>query len=191
MENTNKPQWLIDAENEIKNFEESKYGKMTEKEFNLKDQFEYFTKLGRNKYKNDPRSKENAKAMGSIQGKKNIESGHMQRMRDKNDGTGGKNSGNIIRCCNRCTKKLKGNAAMSMHANYHKSFDQIYSLIHDSFSIMKLKKLLIKELLYSDSIAFRKAQVFAKDSYYCTKIHKGTTGSMYDVALYQKNETLL
>ena len=28
MENTNKPQWLIDAENEIKNFEDSKYGKM-------------------------------------------------------------------------------------------------------------------------------------------------------------------
>ena len=25
----NKPQWLIDAENEIKNFEESKHGKMT------------------------------------------------------------------------------------------------------------------------------------------------------------------
>lgn len=28
MENTNKPQWLIDAENKIQKFEESKYGKM-------------------------------------------------------------------------------------------------------------------------------------------------------------------
>ena len=33
MKDTNKPQWLIDAENEIKNFEESEYGKLTDKEF--------------------------------------------------------------------------------------------------------------------------------------------------------------
>lgn len=35
MENTNKPQWLIDAENAINEFENSKYGKMNTKEFNI------------------------------------------------------------------------------------------------------------------------------------------------------------
>ena len=33
MENNNKPQWLIDAENEIKNFENSKFGKLNDKQF--------------------------------------------------------------------------------------------------------------------------------------------------------------
>lgn len=35
MENTNKPQWLIDAENEIQNFADSKYGKMTDGQIGL------------------------------------------------------------------------------------------------------------------------------------------------------------
>lgn len=33
MKDTNKPQWLIDAENDIKAFEETKYGKMTSRQF--------------------------------------------------------------------------------------------------------------------------------------------------------------
>jgi len=37
MKNMNKPQWLIDAENEIKSFEESKFGKMSNQEFKLSE----------------------------------------------------------------------------------------------------------------------------------------------------------
>lgn len=33
MKNTNKPQWLIDAEKDINEFHETKHGKMTEKDF--------------------------------------------------------------------------------------------------------------------------------------------------------------
>ena len=46
MENTNKPQWLIDAENEINQFAETKIGKMTQKEFKFHERQSYAGKAG-------------------------------------------------------------------------------------------------------------------------------------------------
>ena len=37
MENNNRPQWLIDAENEIKKFNETKHGSMSDKEFRFSE----------------------------------------------------------------------------------------------------------------------------------------------------------
>lgn len=40
MSKNNKPQWLLDAEKTIQEFEDSKYGKMTQAEYNKRMQFE-------------------------------------------------------------------------------------------------------------------------------------------------------
>lgn len=205
MENTNKPQWLIDAENEIKNFENTEFGKLSDKEFNFKEKqsnagtnggnkaketgqvYEAAVK-GREIYSTDPRLKTNAQKMGNTQGKKNVESGHLAKVR--NPKKSGAVSGSIIRHCNRCGKELKGNAAMNMHTSYHKTFDNISLLIKDSFSIKQLKNILITELLFTDTLAFKKASSYANDKYYSIKIYNGTIGSNNDVSIYKKRETL-
>lgn len=94
MENYIKPDWLIEAEEAIKEFEQTEWGSLTQKEFNKKmgsikggktnvysGHFKKFTKEG-------------GKAQGKIQGKKNVESGHLDRIRTR-DGSikGGKKAG--------------------------------------------------------------------------------------------------
>jgi hypothetical protein len=151
-------------------------------------QFQEFAELGRKKYSKDPRLKHNAKSMGDVQGKKNVESGHLAKVR--NPKKSGKVSGDVIRFCNRCGKTLKGNAAMNMHNNYHNSFDEIYNFIDKEFSIKELKQILSIKLQLTDLGAFKKARSFAKDPYYSIKIYNGTPGSNNDVAIYKKIETL-
>jgi hypothetical protein len=69
MKDTNKPQWLIDAENEIKNFEESNYGKLTDKEFKRKEAASFAASCV---------SKENKSIKGKKGGLKHVESGHLK-----------------------------------------------------------------------------------------------------------------
>jgi hypothetical protein len=106
MENTNKPQWLIDAEKDIQEFEDSKYGKMDNKEFLYSQrQSNAASVSGKNNVKNgifgtkdskankalkesgwyeSERNKkicsENGKKIGPIQGRKNVESGHWKNI---------------------------------------------------------------------------------------------------------------
>lgn len=68
MENQNKPDWLIKAQEEMAKFAETKIGKMTEKEFRFSEKQSNAGKIG-------------GKIAGHIQGKKNVESGHLESLR--------------------------------------------------------------------------------------------------------------
>ena len=109
MENTNKPQWLIDAENEIKNFENSKYGKMSQKEFTKSEVGKHIGEIAKKSGQLDAvrnpsiggkaaklvnaQSKAGlaaklvnaqskaGKVGGKIGGKKHVESGHLDNIR--------------------------------------------------------------------------------------------------------------
>lgn len=90
----NKPQWLIDAENEINNFEQTKFGKMTDKEFRLSERQSNAGKsggsklisLGKNNATVEGRLKGleigRSKGASSKGGKKNVESGHLAKVRN-------------------------------------------------------------------------------------------------------------
>jgi hypothetical protein len=81
MENNNKLQWLIDAENEINNAANTKYGKMSDKEFRFSEKQSNAGKAG-------------GKITGPIQGKRNVESGHLQSLRSTDHQiNAGKNGG--------------------------------------------------------------------------------------------------
>lgn len=69
MENTNKPQWLIDAEIDINEFHETKHGKLTDKEFKRKEASSFAASCV---------SKENRIKNGKKSGVKNVESGHLK-----------------------------------------------------------------------------------------------------------------
>jgi hypothetical protein len=89
----NRPQWLIDAENEIKNFENTKFGKMTDKEFRLSERQSNAGKSGIKIITDDHRRsawnsfvesenfKESCSKGGVTQGNKSVESGQLERMR--------------------------------------------------------------------------------------------------------------
>ena len=88
MENNNKPQWLIDAENEINNAANTKYGKMTDKEFRFSQHQSYANKCANDKMKADGfdplasiRTKEHQSNAGKAALKVNIESGHQEVFR--------------------------------------------------------------------------------------------------------------
>ena len=69
MENNNKPQWLIDAENEINNAANTIFGKMSDKEFRRKEITSFAASCV---------SKENNIKKGKSTGQKNVESGHLK-----------------------------------------------------------------------------------------------------------------
>jgi hypothetical protein len=66
MENTNKPQWLIDAEKDIQEFEESKYGKMKQSQLDSSSNI-----INRNKSEEARlKSSETGKVQGKLNGGK-------------------------------------------------------------------------------------------------------------------------
>jgi hypothetical protein len=80
MEN-NKPEWLLKAEEELAKFAKTKIGKMNQKEFDLYERQSNSGKSGGAAAKKSGQllaaAKNGGKKQGPIQGKKNVESGHL------------------------------------------------------------------------------------------------------------------
>ena len=83
----NKPQWLIDAENQINQFAESKIGKMSQEEFKFFEKQANAGRAGGISAVKSGQLIEAARAGGSkqgpIQGKANVESGHLASITPK------------------------------------------------------------------------------------------------------------
>ena len=84
MENQNKPDWLIKAEEEQAKFNQSKYGKMTEKELKRFQAASLASSCV---------SKENRIKSGRIGGNKNVESGHLKNITKLWHGESASNAG--------------------------------------------------------------------------------------------------
>ena len=93
MKNTNKPQWLLDAEKDINEVHETNYGKLTDKEFKLKERQSNAGKSGGTSLslsgKNNATHEGRLKAMSKMTkeqrsngGKKNVETGHLANVRN-------------------------------------------------------------------------------------------------------------
>ena len=116
MKNTNKEQWLIDAENEINNFENSKYGKMSEKEFRGSERGNENVESGH--------LAKISKLGGKVVGDSHVESGHIDRLHklvlttdhQSNAGkSGGTKTGSKLWDCPHCGKQGKGPAMTRWH----------------------------------------------------------------------------
>ena len=96
MKNTNKPQWLIDAERDINEFHETKHGKMSQRQINYSESsrnktifndinknFEHQSNASLSRDANERliqfskiKTKEHQSKAGKVAGNKNVESGH-------------------------------------------------------------------------------------------------------------------
>lgn len=138
----NKPQWLLDAEAEIQKFEQTEWGKLTEKEFRRKEASSNVGKMyGTINVENGHLkkiAKKGGHVQGKVQGRKNVESGHLDRIRDieacKKGGKramakmtkdqrikGGSNAANIERQCPHCNIVMKGGNYFRYHGDNCKS----------------------------------------------------------------------
>jgi len=198
MENTNnKPQWLIDAENAINEFENSKYGKMDTKEFNKKNQIEDWRQSGKiginnfrktnefNKMQKElhKRALEKHPNMSSNGGKKRAESfdfNHQSKAGKSRTKEGMRKAGLI-----------GGKAAGELRSK--KTYENkmtMYSLIElNEFTYDDIKNLNLEKKL---GVGYAAIKSWLNDTNFFIKIGKRKTerpGPGLD--LYTKNETLL
>jgi len=98
MKNTNKPQWLLDAEKDINEFHETKPAKFSKKQLSSINNLdnvdrEKLVKVLKDSGKLDKWRQSGASAGGKVNGKKNVESGHLKSIAS----AGGKAAGNLTK----------------------------------------------------------------------------------------------
>ena len=157
MENQNKPDWLIKAEEEMAKFANTKVGKMSQKEFEFHERQSNAGKVAGNKAKDSGQFKqfaiEGGKATGSIQGKKNVESGHLasitavkgsveakrrgklNSLAQKESVKNGNHNTQKIHVCNICGQTGKGPAFLAKHNNKCIIIDIVNLLPNDTFKM--------------------------------------------------------
>lgn len=132
MKQNKKPQWLIDAENAINEFENSKFGKLSDKEFRFSEKQSNSGKNAGLKAKKSGQFKSFAiaggKVVGLVQGRKNVESGHLDSITPKSGSEEAKqrnihrqklmkergtHNSQIVMTCPHCNKTGKGVPAMN------------------------------------------------------------------------------
>lgn len=194
----NKPQWLIDAENEIKNFEQTKFGKMLDKEFRFSEKQSHAGTSGGEKAKesgqlsdaiskaqiywqeNPEHKQEIGKRLGSVQGPINRDNGHASNMGKLHGPIQGRKNVESGHCARNLPKMIEG----SIKHRMDKRVNRLQDIMNDLPQEFTSK--LVKEVCVQHGLNPRYAFRFLKNKDLCTMIYEGTNGSITDVPIYKK-----
>jgi hypothetical protein len=197
MKNTNKPQWLLDAEKDINEFHETKYGKMSESNYNRgasrRDNIEgqkkaaQAAKISREDsgyYQSEKHinaAKKGGAATGSIIGKKHVETGFIKVLQKI-----GTKASLELRTCSICGESVNtGN-----HSKWHEGnceYPNVIKLLNEMPNQFTKKQLKIKsiELFGNESLV---KKLICGYMNLITKIYEGTNGSIIDVPIWKKKQ---